>query len=306
MQQTSAIRLTQVVEFSMKRCVCAVIFCIAIIGGRAEAQIDFGTVIVVGVSQNKVVIATDSHSATQDNHGRCKVAVLGGKVLYGAAGVVADTVAGLPNAWIFDALGVAKTSFEGAPKRMQACAASSSCPSDPKSLPENVAQGWLDSMLSSLSTASYVGADDWKLGAGVTGIVAGVGSSGDMEAVVDQVVCQKPDPQTAGADAKPRGNCQPHLDFSKKIIPPKGQTVWIPLGISDTANEYLRQTSDRAKAEVQEWPKLQEWQVAYRLVDLTLAYSQKKDYVGGPIEVVELRRNGTVIWIQNPQSCPEK
>ena len=105
---------------------------------------------------------------------------------------------------------------------------------------------------------------------------------------------------------KPRSNCQPHLDFSKKIIPPKGQTVWIPLGISDTANEYLRQTSDRAKAEVQEWPKLQEWQVAYRLVDLTLAYSQKKDYVGGPIEVVELRRNGTVIWIQNPQNCPEK
>jgi hypothetical protein len=290
----------------MKRCTCAVLFCFAIFGRRAEAQIDFGTVIVVGVSQDKVVIAADTRSASQDSHGRCKVAVLGGKLLYGAAGVVADTASALPNAWVFDAMGVAKTSFDGAPKRMQACAASSSCPSDPKSVPENVAQGWLESIMGNLSTASYVAMDDWKLGAGVTGIVAGIGPSGDMEAVVDQVVCQKPDGQNAEAADKPRSNCQPHLDFSKKILPPKGRTVWIPLGISDTANEYLRQTSDRAKAEVQEWPKLQEWQIAYRLVDLTLAYSQKKDYVGGPIEVVELRRNGTVTWIQNPQSCPAK
>lgn len=288
----------------MRRCACAVILFIAIIGGRAaEAQIDFGTVIVAGVSQNKVVIAADTRSASQDSHGRCKVAALGGKILYGAAGVVADTAAGLPNAWIFDALGVAKTSFEGAPKRTQACTASSSCPSDPKSLPQNVAQGWLESILDELSKASYVGVDDWKLEAGITGIFAGIGPSGDMEAVVDQVVCQKPEAQNAG-DEKPRSACQPHLDFSKKILPPKGQTVWIPLGITDTANEYLRQTSDRAKVEVQEWPKLQEWQIAYRLVDLTLAYSQKKDYLGGPIEVVELRRNGTVTWIQNPQNCP--
>jgi hypothetical protein len=278
-------------------------FFAAIISGSAEAQIDFGTVIVVGVSQNKVVVAADSHSTSQG--GRCKVAVLGGKVLYGAAGVAAETAPALPNAWTVDAMSVAKTSFDGAPKRMQACVTSSSCPSDSKSLPENVAQGWLDSMLGNLTTASYVGIDDWKLGAGVTGLFAGIGPSGDMEAVVDQIVCEKPDAKSTKADEKSRSNCQPHVDFSKKIVPPKGQTVWIPLGISDTANEYLRQASDRAKEEVKEWPDLQEWQKAYRLVDLTLAYSQKKDSLAGPIEVIELRRNGAVVWIQNPQSCPE-
>jgi hypothetical protein len=290
----------------MKRCVCAVIFFISLIGARAEAQIDFGTVIVAGVSQNRVVLAASTRSGSQDSSGSCKVAVVGGKLLFGAAGVVADTASTLPAVWAFDATGTANTSFADAPKRMVACAASSSCPSDPKNLPENVAQGWLESLLASLSTASYVGADDWKLGAAATGIVAGIGPSGDMEAVVDQVACQKPDARTAAAGDKPHGNCQPHLDFSKKVLPPKGQTVWIPLGITDTANEYLRQASDRAKVEVQEWPNLQEWQIAYRLVDLTLAYSQKKDYVGGPIEVVELHRNGSVTWIQNPQHCPEK
>jgi len=290
----------------MKRSVCAVIFCVALIGGHVEAQIDFGTVIVAGVSQNKVVIAADTHSASKDGHDRCKLAVLGGKLLYGAAGVVADTDSALPNAWAFDGLGAAKASFDDPPKSIQACAAAHSCPFDPKSLPQTVAQGWLESLLASLTTASYVGADDWKLGAGVTGIVAGIGPSGDMEAVVDQAVCQKPDVQNTEAGDKPHSNCQPHLDFSKKVTPPKGQTVWIPLGIIDTANEFLRQTSDRAKAEVQGWPNLQEWQIAYRLIDLTLAYSQKKDFVGGPIEVVELHRNGSVTWIQNPQHCPEK
>lgn len=288
----------------MKRCVCAVLWLVVTLGGRAEAQIDFGSVIVIGVSQNKVVVAADTHSASQDSRGRCKIAVLGGKLLFGSAGVVADSATALPNVWVFDSTGAAKTAFAGAPRKMQACAASTSCASDPKSLPENVAEGWLDSVTDNLGTAAYVGADDWKLGAGVTSIVAGIGPSGEMEAVVDQVVCQKPDVPNAEAGQKPQSNCQPHLDFSKKVTAPKGQTVWIPLGITDTANEFLRQTSDRAKAEVQEWPNLQEWQIAYRLVDLTLAYSQKKDNVGGSIEVVELRRNGTVTWVQNPQSCP--
>ena len=107
----------------MKRCVCAVIFFIAMIGARAEAQIDFGTVIVAGVSQNRVVLAASTRSASQNGHDSCKVAVLGGKLLFGAAGVVADTAASLPAAWAFDAMGVAKASFADAPKTMQACAA---------------------------------------------------------------------------------------------------------------------------------------------------------------------------------------
>ena len=290
----------------MKWCACAVIFLAAISSGLAEAQIDFDTVIVVGVSQDRVVVAANAGSAFQGSHGGCKVAMLGGKVLYGAAGVVADTSPAVPNVWTIDAMSTANASFEGAPKRMQACAAASPCPSDPKSLSENVAQGWVDSMLGSLATASNIGTDDWKLGAGVTGIFAGVGPTGEMEAVVDQIVCEKPGAQTAEASDKPPSHCQPHLDFSKKVVPPKGRTVWIPLGMPDIANEYLRQSSDRAKEEVKEWPNLQEWQIAYRLVDLTLAYSQKKESGGGPIEVVELRRNGTVAWIQNPQHCPER
>lgn len=290
----------------MKWCACAVIFFAAISSGRAEAQIDFGTVIVVGISQDRVVVATNTGPVSQDGHGRCKLSVLDGKVLYGATGVVADTATAMPNVWTIDAASVAKTAFEDAPKTMQACAAAgSSCPSDPKSLPENVAQGWSDSLLSSLATASNIGTDDWKLGAGVTGIFAGIGPSGEMEAVVDQIVCEKPGAQTAEAADKPRSNCQPHLDFSNKIVAPKGRTVWIPLGISDIANEYLRQSSDRAKQDVKEWPNLQEWQIAYRLVDLTLAYSPKKLNVGGPIEALELRRNGNVTWIQNPEHCPQ-
>ena len=290
----------------MKCCAWAVIFLAAISSGRAEAQIDFGTVIVVGVSQNRIVVAANAGSASPDTHNSCKVAMLGGKVLYGAAGVLADAAPAVANMWTIDAHGAANAAYEGTPKRMQACAATSSCPSDPKSLPENVAQGWADSMLSGLASAPSIGADDWKLGAGVTGIFAGVGPTGEMEAVVDQIVCQKPAVQTTEGSDKPRSNCQPHLDFSNKVVPPAGRTVWIPLGTSDVANEYLRQASDRAKEEVKEWLNLQEWQIAYRLVDLTLAYSQRKGSMGGPIEVVELRRNGTVAWIQNPQRCPEK
>ena len=289
----------------MKWCACAVILLAALSSGRAEAQIDFGTAIVVGVSQDRVVVAANTGPVAQDGRGSCKVTILGGKVLYGAAGVVADTASAIPNTWAIDASSAAKASFEAAPQRMQACATASSCTSDPKSLPENVAQGWADSMLGSLATASNIGTDDWKLGAGVTAIFAGVGPTGEMEAVVDQIVCEKPGAQAAEASDKPPSYCQPHLDFSKKIIPPKGHTVWIPLGITDIANEYLRQTSDRAKQDVKEWPNLQEWQIAYRLVDLTLAYVPKKYNVGGPIEALELRRNGSVRWIQNPQHCPE-
>jgi hypothetical protein len=288
----------------MKWYACAVIFLAAISSGLAEAQIDFGTVIVVGVSQDRVVVATNTGPVSQDGHGSCKVTVLGGKVFYAATGVVADTASAIPNAWTIDATSAAKASFEAAPQTMQACAAASSCASDPKSLPENVAQGWVDSTLSNLATASSIGPDDWKLGAGVTGIFAGVGPTGEMEAVVDQIVCEKPGAQTSVASDKPRGNCQPRLDFSKKVVAPKGRTVWIPLGLSDIANEYLRQTSDRAKEDVKEWPNLQEWQIAYRLVDLTLAYTPKKYNVDGPIEALELRHNGNVTWTQNPQHCP--
>jgi len=290
----------------MKWCACAVVFLAAISSGLAEAQIDFATVIVVGVSENRVVVAANAGSGSQNGHDRCKVTLLDGKVLYGAAGVVADTAPAIPGQWTIDATSAANASLADAPKRMQACAAAGSCSFDPKSLPENSAQGWADSVMSRLAAASNIGPDDWKLGAGVTGIFAGVGPAGEMEAVVDQILCEKPGAQAAEASAKPQSNCQPHLDFSRKVVPPKGHTVWIPLGISDIANEYLRQASDRAKEEVKEWPKLQEWQIAYRLVDLTLAYSQKKVSVSGPIEVVELRSNGTVTWIQNPLHCPEK
>jgi hypothetical protein len=40
------------------------------------------------------------------------------------------------------------------------------------------------------------------------------------------------------------------------------------------------------------------------MVDLTIAYHPKPEFVGGRIDAIELSRDGTAHWIQRKEDCP--
>jgi hypothetical protein len=105
--------------------------------------------------------------------------------------------------------------------------------------------------------------------------------------------------------------------FDKKRIPVINYEVYqmacpeeyCALGRFDTAVEFIRQSSARAKLDAKTWkpPKgtpATDYNAfrAIHLVELTEKYDGK--YVGGPIDAVEITTNGGVRWIRRKAECP--
>jgi hypothetical protein len=86
-----------------------------------------------------------------------------------------------------------------------------------------------------------------------------------------------------------------------------------PFGIPEIVHEISDGKSDRAKQELNNRQLLQKTLSAeayarnqvIRMVDLTIAYHPKQEFVGGKIDAIELPRAGKVQWIQRKGNCPE-
>lgn len=307
----------------MKRCSVLIALRVAF-NLNALGQVDYGTVIIVGVSKDKVIIAADS----RDLHGKdalgrevyddrqCKLAALGGKVLYGATGLVVDYAQVLPHGLHVDAKEEARKAFLIAPKRMkmfESLSAFCSPPScDPKTFPdqtfvESVADEWKTELTSAFIQSSLFELERWlsefspkTREIGITGIFARISPTNEIQVFVERIACKEWKATSKGDDHIP-------CDFidGGASIPPTLELHWYPFGITDTATEYINQMTPRAVAEVKQWKTMKDWEIAIRLVDLTIAFSSESEHVHGPIDVVELDRNGKVSWKQNPQNCPE-
>jgi hypothetical protein len=90
---------------------------------------------------------------------------------------------------------------------------------------------------------------------------------------------------------------------------PKNITAFIGAGRSEIYTEYINRISRRAIAETNAWnalagsPTFDEFR-AIRLVELTEALHPRHDVIGGPVDAVEIRRNGQIVWIKRKSNCP--
>ena len=83
--------------------------------------------------------------------------------------------------------------------------------------------------------------------------------------------------------------------------------------MTEIFNEISDGKTERAKQEINTRQLLQHTLSAeayartqvIRMVDLTIAYHPKQEFVGGKIDVIELPRAGKVHWVQRKENCPQ-
>lgn len=297
-----------------------------IVVANANAQINSGTVIIVGVSKDKVIVAADSRvmHGRDDNgnyihqDGYCKIATPEHKFVYGATGLVGYISDITPRRWRVDAMDDARSALRDAPMRLEmrrqgqeSCKAPScTTPIPNETFIEAIAETWWTNVATKLMMFSTSEMDQWLKDQGggdrvsFTGVFAGITSPSDIQVFVRSYTCKLPKPSEV-EDFTKRGiqKCSPEYQrFSINVTP---NVQWFGFGITDIVAEYLGQSSPRSKEEIKQWANMSEAQIAVRLVDLTIAFSADKEKVGPPIDVVELRSDGTITWLQNPQNCKE-
>jgi len=272
----------------------------------AESQINSGTVVVVGISKDKIIMAAESRGfGGKDalgnkiyHDGICKLAALNGKILYGATGLIADYSEVLPPELHVDAMVAARKAFGEAPKRMSMLKTDD--------LVQSVADGWHTNVSWSFIDASAFEIDRWlsEFGLktkqiGITGIFGGISPNGEIRVLVRSFGCKKPNwlPATNTAYEKII-HCNPIFDGTS--IPSTPDLKWYAFGVTDITSKNIDPVSRQVR-----WTNLKDWQIAVRLVDLTIAFSKDKDFVNKPIDAVELQRDGIVTWFQNEQGCKE-
>jgi hypothetical protein len=102
-------------------------------------------------------------------------------------------------------------------------------------------------------------------------------------------------------------------EATRTVLPPTSESVSCPqlycaIGETDIAEEFIGLKSERAKKEAQEWKppknsKPQDYDIlkTMRLVELTIKYGSA--LVGGPIDAVELDKDGSLRWFANEKNC---
>jgi hypothetical protein len=281
------------------------------------SQVNTGTVVIVGMSKEKIIIAADSrltHSEGNYDDDGCKIATFGNKLVFAETGLVTDKSEILPKKLQFDAIESARDSFN-----FENNLFNSSPPDWPplaQGFPFNVASQWSFMFGGRFMQAAQIEMDNWLKvmpkssdTEGFIGIFAGLESDGSLGVTAMLYGCKKPKLENAN-NSSHSSNCDPIWDGKKYAL--TDDLVFVPYGITDIASEFINRTSQRAEESFRQWqerrkinPDQADWQWANRLVDLTIAFSQDKDFVHGPISVVQIDRGKNPTWLQNPNNCPE-
>jgi len=105
--------------------------------------------------------------------------------------------------------------------------------------------------------------------------------------------------------------------FAGQVVPDEIRKIFkcsannfCAIGETEIVEEFDGLTSQRAREEVATWkpsntfaPSDYDLLRTARLVDLTIAYHQGID-VGGPIDAVQLNRDGSLRWFPRKENCP--
>jgi hypothetical protein len=84
------------------------------------------------------------------------------------------------------------------------------------------------------------------------------------------------------------------------------------IGDAAAVPEFVIGTSERSRTEFQNWkpaesgiaPRYYDVRRAIRLAELTIKYQARSD-IGGPIDALQLNRDGTIEWYSRKQNCQE-
>ena len=274
------------------------------------AQAVSGTVIVVERSKQKVIIAADSRA--NFGNGRyqdsaCKITALSDRLIFAAAGIVSDSSLFIPRYLRFGAREQARRAFS---------AYSPTAKGEMRlDVVGQTASRWARLMGLRFARASRAAPGEvreWlrRIDPGhertlTIGIFAGLESNGELEVVIENIEYTEQNTSAPVAVSM----MEP---FNIPNEWPDNVFAFRPFGRTRIVAEMLAGKTDRAMKEALAMrplrenlsPNAFERLRAIRLVDLTIAYDPEPEFVGGPIDAIELARGGRATWIQRKSGCP--
>ncbi len=243
-----------------------------------------GTLVVIGWSQSKIVVAADSRrmqDGTNSFDDACKILTLDDHSIFTASGFVVHAT---PRRVFWDAFNEAGAAFRQARKAHDSLRVA--------------ATDWGNRMISavneSLKTDMPGTMKNLEENRFFTGIFIGF-ENGSAAMYQVEVIFDPSTRKAAQVFDEERG--WPTLHFGA-------------LGKNQIVNEVLIGKSDFAKAEQQKWEALKRdippmdrdvfW--AIRLVEISIAYHPTKIELGGPIDALEITSKG-IRWIRRKPTC---
>lgn len=274
----------------------------------AWSQMKTGTIVVVSSSKHKVVMAADSRVNFGDGRyedSYCKIAALNDKLIFAATGIVGDNSYLLPEDLRFGAT-------EEARKAARTFDVIPDFPvfSDQPRV-HRIATDWGQAMARRFNAASDIRLKHWlelisKTGerAFVLGIFAGLERDGRVSVAVAHVDYGSP---MKGFIVSPASSYLMYTDITDIPETTSYGMPEIVHNISEGKTDFAKveQSGIRELRRTLPPDKLDRYLVI-RLVDLTIAFHPKQEFVGGKIDAIELREGGTVQWIQRKDTCPDR
>lgn len=289
--------------------VLALLVWLLVVDPHALAQIESGTVIVIGYSKNKIIMAADSrvnYEAGRYYDVSCKITALSNKFLFSAAGRTFGMTGG-------------NIGWDDRQQAREAFAIDSQQPIPP-SLETNFADDLTDlwaEMISNRISVHIRPEELWRQKPGqpfLEAAFAGIGPRGDVQ--IGHATIRRasgttvPFWQGVQKDSNP-----PNFVFVEDPAPILNNKIgYLVLG-GDTphilATEFFDVFTTRSKAEHMAIAKLSKASppqdadalMVIGLVQFIIKYTDRPEEIGGPIDAAEIDKGGTIRWIQRKDSC---
>lgn len=250
------------------------------------------TVIIVGIDQQKAILAADSRATrgdgTYDDH-YCKIIALGDDMLFAATGLLSNDSPGFPDDAKFQVYDSARKAYD----EIKRATPESNVAFAPSSFVGKVAFWWsLKNGMKFISAAKISPWINQPGGGQITGVF--VGTEGKTVEFDSRTLACTPQNIALNCEAR----------FSQLVVPKDIQ--FIPFGTVDIgqlalapeSNESRRYRDSRAVNADRAGR-----QFAIRLAELTEDFSAYRSFVHGKIDAVEIRPGKKPYWIQQKTEC---
>jgi hypothetical protein len=262
---------------------------------NGDPQIDSGSVVIIGYSQEKIIVATDSrtyHGQGRFDDNSCKIIVLTKNILFSPGGNVAGHISE-PTGW--DAVREVRTALVVATKE-----------SAPPDFMHRVAAEWSEKMKHKLEQGMTE--RDWQSLENrrliVAGYFAGLDEGGNIETVAGKLYRSQEGPNSVRSVIW-------KLDQPRSL---EKSMRFRAFGEGDVFNELMAGQTERAKQETRKLESevagmdLNDADIhkAIRYVQLSIQYAPHPEVVGGEVDVAQLNRGGTLRWIHRKPQCTDE
>jgi hypothetical protein len=264
-----------------------------------EGDAEYGTAILLSLSQKKLMIAADSRAVRQNGNGEiagydndaCKVVELSASLLFAVDGM-AETGRRLPAKIYFDSRDLARAAATGLQRDGAA--------SNDGSTVLHVAERWGWDVDFRIRRGVEQGAlrinPTW-----LEGIFAGTEQNGEISVAIASLQYGKPRV----------GWIVPPVTLQIAVLTPPQEHTWIEAhGIKDVAEGYISKHSETEATRAKHVAIFQQMlgkeedfppRVLVDLIDVTR--DRYPTFVNGPVDVAVLRRQGKVEWLARKPVC---